>query len=258
MDFVADQSPVVIAVVAIVLLAIVIPLLRWLLSRSAVAITGVRREGCVLIGLVNSGKTKLFYRLVHDKDMKTHTSMVPNVGTITTEDGKSCSVVDYPGHRRLRQGLWKHIAGAKVVVVAVDSVMIQDTGDEGGNAVAELLRDLLRHKDTRGVAKIIIAATKRDELTSYSAKNVRKLLGSQLGKLLSSQAGAVSAVGKTGLADAEADAANPLIAVSNEVFDFDASSVDFDFVDVAVVDSSDAGKKKFSYSALLDSILAVM
>jgi signal recognition particle receptor subunit beta len=239
---------------------ILIPLLRWLLTggnRTAgvLPVSKVKRTHCLLVGLPWSGKTKLFYRLTEGKDVKTQTSMVANAGEVATLAGDHLPLVDYPGHRRLRQGLWKHVAVAKVVVLVVDSVTIQDTTDEGGQAAAELLRDLLRSREIQGVEKIIVCCTKRDEVVSYTSKNIQRILGGLLGKLFQSQSGAVSGLGTEGKPGAEADGGNPYIVVNNDVFDFAGSAMEFVFVDCSsIISDGTPDTKKFDVETVRNAI----
>ncbi|RNF19711.1 signal recognition particle receptor subunit beta [Trypanosoma conorhini] len=175
-----------------------------------------RRHTLLLIGLCGSGKTTLFAQLVAQKRVSTRTSMEPNRAAMrrrtpasSTEKGVSSPaapsmfasgadasvlVVDFPGHRRLRGLLLPALEEAKNVVVVVDAVTIQDDRHEGAQALAELLLSVFTSSAFYGVQRVLVLCTKRDELTSYSAKAVRKLLEAELTRCIASRQGGLQSL----------------------------------------------------------------
>ncbi|ESL07697.1 hypothetical protein TRSC58_04610 [Trypanosoma rangeli SC58] len=169
------------------------------------------RHTLLMVGLCGSGKTTLFAQLVARKCVSTRTSMEPNRAAMKrravlsgTEKGVPSSaapsmfangadasvvVVDFPGHRRLRESLLPALEEAKNVVVVVDAVTIQDDRHEGAQALAELLLSVFTSSAFYGVQRVLVACTKRDELTSYSAKAVRKLLEVDITRCITSRQG---------------------------------------------------------------------
>ncbi|RNF02161.1 signal recognition particle receptor subunit beta [Trypanosoma rangeli] len=169
------------------------------------------RHTLLMIGLCGSGKTTLFAQLVARKCVSTRTSMEPNRAAMkrravlcSTDKGvfpsvapsmlgngvdASVVVVDFPGHRRLRESLLPALEEAKNVVVVVDAVTIQDDRHEGAQALAELLLSVFTSSAFYGVQRVLVACTKRDELTSYSAKAVRKLLEVDITRCITSRQG---------------------------------------------------------------------
>lgn len=142
------------------------------------------RTRTVLIGLPDSGKTALFGQLVRHMQLReTQTSMRENVGPLLVarergmaETAPGVSVVDCPGHPRLREHMLRAVGEAVNVVVVIDAVTVQDSQQEGVAALAELLLGVLQSPEFYGVRRLLFACTKRDEVTSYTAKAVRKLL----------------------------------------------------------------------------------
>ncbi|PBJ79156.1 signal recognition particle receptor subunit beta [Trypanosoma cruzi] len=179
----------------------------------AIGVYSRHRHTLLLIGLCGSGKTALFAQLVAQKCVSARTSMQPNRAVMTRsqlsshkeEEEKESSfsapsrvsngantsqvVVDFPGHRRLRDSLLSAIEEAMSVVVVVDAVTIQDDRQEGAQALAELIFSVFTSSAFYGVQRVLVACTKRDELTSYSAKAVRKLLEAEITRFVTSRRG---------------------------------------------------------------------
>ncbi|EKF26655.1 hypothetical protein MOQ_009645 [Trypanosoma cruzi marinkellei] len=180
----------------------------------AIGVYSRHRHTLLLIGLCGSGKTTLFAQLVAQKCVSARTSMQPNRAIMTrrqlpshkeekeeekssfsspsrVSNGANASqvVVDFPGHRRLRDSLLSAIEEAMSVVVVVDAVTIQDDRQEGAQALAELIFSVFTSSAFYGVQRVLVACTKRDELTSYSAKAVRKLLEAEITRFVTSRRG---------------------------------------------------------------------
>ncbi|KAF5219987.1 hypothetical protein ECC02_006996 [Trypanosoma cruzi] len=179
----------------------------------AIGVYSRHRHTLLLIGLCGSGKTALFAQLVAQKCVSARTSMQPNRAVMTRRqlsshkeeeeeessfsapsrfsNGANASqvVVDFPGHRRLRDSLLSAVEEAMSVVVVVDAVTIQDDRQEGAQALAELIFSVFTSSAFYGVQRVLVACTKRDELTSYSAKAVRKLLEAEITRFVTSRRG---------------------------------------------------------------------
>ena len=208
------------------------------------AVTGVRPTKCLLCGPCGSGKTTIWQRLVNGESTKpTHTSMAVNTGKAVTEAG-SFELVDYPGHGRLASDLAKHLAAAKVVVVVADAVAALDD-TVGVHAVADLLARLMEDPAAAG-ARIVVAANKRDEVTSFSAKAIKKKVEEELTKLFAARTSAVgtakvASVAPGGAAGGKSAATakrrdTGLFLVEGEKFTFESSyGAPIDFVDVAAI-----------------------
>lgn len=171
----------------------------WLLTRSRGGVRSVvglskPRTLTLLIGLSNSGKTTLLSRLVFGKDststVETASSMGPNRVTLPTGH----VVVDYPGHRRLRRDVYPLLEEAKQVVVVVDAETIQDDAALGAMALAELICDIFQSSAFHGVKQVLFACTKRDKATSFRATAVKKILETEMSRLLSTRSGSVGSI----------------------------------------------------------------
>ncbi|EPY38978.1 signal recognition particle receptor subunit beta [Angomonas deanei] len=118
--------------------------------------------------------------------------MTLNSGTLKGD--WSHTIVDFPGHRRLQGNLWEALAEAKKVVVVIDSITIHDDHQEGAGALAALLFSLLQSPEFIGVQQVVFACSKRDELTSYTAKAVQKLLEAAMTRTIESKQGDIGSV----------------------------------------------------------------
>lgn len=186
--------------------------------------SGCRRDAVLLVGLPSSGKTCLFSALVrcpsprnataHNRatdcstgaggGLRTCTSMEPNVGVMHPAHGTHtranngawarARLIDYPGHRRLRRGLTLYVASAHKIIVVVDAITVQDDQHEGAVALAELLLSVMQRAEFVGVRAVLVACTKRDEITSYTAQAVRVLTEKAVAAALQSYQGQLGSV----------------------------------------------------------------
>lgn len=239
--------PVAVAFGVIIALAI----LKKVLG-GAKAVLSTPRSKVVLVGLAGAGKTVLFAHLCGGPStrnstspagcVKTQTSVEPNHGT-AADNG--IGIVDFPGHQRLRHELFAELAAAKKLVVVIDSVTIHDDKTEGAKELAGMLLAVLQSGAFYGVSSVLFACTKRDEVTSYSAKAVRRVLEAEVTRAIVAQGGAIGSlrgdVAKNVRRDASAKSAAAreeclLILDENEKFSFNSLSVPFSFVDCSVGD----------------------
>lgn len=72
-------------------------------------------------------------QLVYKQTLPTHASLQSNTSIVTLADKKALSVVDIPGHPRIRDQFTEYLADAKAVVFVVDASTIS----RNGPAVAE-------------------------------------------------------------------------------------------------------------------------
>lgn len=199
MDFGGGDSTTILVTVVLLLAATLFLLRSRLLGDSSTTQllrSKPKRTYTLLIGLSGSGKTCLFLKLVQPDSYAssmplTNTSLEPNKAVIHKSDEQ---IVDFPGHRRLRKDLYPAVQEAKRLVVVIDSVTIQDDGQEGAQALSELLCDVMQSASFVGVASVLMACTKRDDMTSFSSKAVRKVLEAEMARSLTI-AGSNAAVG---------------------------------------------------------------
>jgi signal recognition particle receptor subunit beta len=83
-----------------------------------------KKDLILLVGPCGGGKTVLGYRLQGGKTVSTVTSMKPHLLQVKSESNssKTVSVIDFPGHPRLRSQLVsEYLARAKKIVFVIDS-----------------------------------------------------------------------------------------------------------------------------------------
>lgn len=155
-----------------------------------------KRKGVVLfLGPCGSGKTAMCYRLSHGINpaatsiVSTTTSMeacrYPCSGSTLKQLGGGsgpstavASLVDYPGHERLRGGVSQELRGADRVVFMLDGSCLAAQVAAG----AELLYDVLTDPSIEGCRGLMLVLTKSD-LKEAKASRAKSLLQKELDKL---------------------------------------------------------------------------
>ncbi|KAJ8320027.1 hypothetical protein KUTeg_001614 [Tegillarca granosa] len=124
---------------------------------------GNKRSGVLLLGPCDSGKTLMFTRLVHHCYRTTYTSMKPNSGSyLVTSKNKSLSIMDLPGHERVRtQILEQNKQLARGIIYVIDSSTFQKEIKE----VAEFLYTILSDSVISNNAPPILVACNKHDLT---------------------------------------------------------------------------------------------
>ena len=255
MDALLDEAtlPIVVAAVggAVVLLAALFFLCRPAGGRAAAGRKKAAtrsKTALLLCGPLGSGKTTIFQCLrggAGTVPRPTYSSMEPNRGT-AAQGG--FAIVDFPGHPRLQGDLLREVLGAKVVVVVVDAVAAADSAHL--SAVVGTVSLLLECPELKGSSRLVIAAHKRDDATSYSARALKKMLEGELTKKFGARAGEVGAVkGKGGDAGSER-----LVLREGEKFSFDAMApVETRFVDTAAL-GTEEDNGGFSLAPLVEAM----
>ncbi|XP_063236305.1 signal recognition particle receptor subunit beta isoform X2 [Bacillus rossius redtenbacheri] len=130
------------------------------------------RNGVLLLGLCDSGKTLLFARLLHDKFVATYTSVRENSGEATWNN-RLVKVVDIPGHERLRGKFFdQYKSMAKALVFVVDSVTIQKEVRD----VAEFLYIILADPAISSARPSVLILCNKQDVTMAKGSGVVKSL----------------------------------------------------------------------------------
>lgn len=142
-----------------------------------------KRKGVVLfLGPCGSGKTAMCYRLCHDQMAPTVTSMqaCKYDGSRLIEGGgpSRASLVDYPGHERLRAGVGDALRKADRVVFVLDGSSLAAQIAAG----VELLYDVLTDASVEGCRGLMIALNKSD-VKEAKVSRAKILLQKELDKL---------------------------------------------------------------------------
>jgi signal recognition particle receptor subunit beta len=145
-----------------------------------------RSSTVVLAGPVNSGKSSLFFQI---RDGTQHNglvaSMQENSGVCSLPSGKSCRLVDIPGHHSFRHRLEASLRDAAAVVFVVDAVEISPRRVEAAEMLYEVLNNPSFHKQR---LPLLLACNKSDlEEDAHSVDFIRKTLEKQLNELRSSK-----------------------------------------------------------------------
>jgi len=137
-------------------------------------------DSIIILGSVNSGKTVLFLQIRDKKFRETHTSMKQNEDTfpIETERGtKTVSLVDIPGHSRVRNLFTDYLPVGIGVVYVVDAVDF----DNQIRTVAEFLFDIITNKTfSKRRIPLQIACNKSDMLTARTKEFIKRELEKEI------------------------------------------------------------------------------
>jgi len=139
------------------------------------------RNGILMLGLCESGKSLLFSQLVHNKFIPSFTSIKENSGPYQSTKKGVLHILDLPGHERLRGKYFDDFKPiARAIIFVIDSISIQkDIAD-----VADFLYDILTDSTVSKVKPpILLLCNKQDQIMAKSASVVQALLERELNKL---------------------------------------------------------------------------
>lgn len=176
----SSSSPGVALIVGSLVLGILIlVLVKWLLSGKGIA-ASKKRDAVVIVGPLAVGKTVLAYKLCHDKIVTTVTSMKPSSLVLRAGEGKKgTTVIDFPGHPRLRPQLMAdYLPRAKKIVFVLDSTNARL------REAAELLYDLFTDPVVeKNAPPILIACSKIDGPASRPVPRIKLSLQDEIEKI---------------------------------------------------------------------------
>ena len=184
-----------VALTTLVLLLLVLPCCCCCGRRAGAGASSAQRRRArksrapvvLVLGVPGAGKTALLTRLVHGAMGETHTSQAENVvADVALGAGVRATVVDTPGHQRVR-GVWhQHVgrgagaAAATHIVFAVNAVDVRAEADR----VAEYLYDVLADDAVQAAElPVLLLCTKADLATALPLEAVVPLLEHRLQQL---------------------------------------------------------------------------
>jgi len=160
----------------------------------------------LLVGPPDGGKTAILSTLVYDQTLPTHTSLQTNASTVALPVlKKTLTVVDIPGHPRIRNQVNEYIGDSKAIAFVVDA----STVSRNGPAVAEhlhiILNALTSLPPSQVLPSLLILAHKSDLLKAgtgaaatpeiLAVNRVKTILERELEKRRVSQSGGVGVEG---------------------------------------------------------------
>merc|ERR1712055_1287975 len=143
------------------------------------------RNGILMLGLCESGKSLLFSQLVHNKFIPSFTSIKENSGPYQAPKKGVLHILDLPGHERLRGKYFDDFKPiARAIIFVIDSVSIQkDLRD-----VADFLYNILTDSTiTKQKPPMLLLCNKQDQMMAKSANVVRGMLEREINTLRSTQ-----------------------------------------------------------------------
>ncbi|KAH9966620.1 signal recognition particle receptor beta subunit-domain-containing protein [Russula dissimulans] len=159
-----------------------------------------RANSVVLVGTSDAGKTAILSTLAYGQTFPSHTSLQTN--TCVFPSNKTITLVDVPGHPRIREQFREHLPDARAIVFVVDASNIS----RNGPLVAEHLHRILHAVSTIPPSKkapaILLLAHKCDllktgnisatSLEQLAINRVRAVLERELDKRRRSHTGSVA------------------------------------------------------------------
>ncbi|CAL1527243.1 unnamed protein product [Lymnaea stagnalis] len=179
---------------------IIVALIVGLISLVLLVVKGSgknKRQGVLLLGIRESGKTLIYLQLAYKTFKQTYTSMKVNSGEyLVPEKNKKLRIIDLPGHERLRLQLLEEYKNlARGIVYVVDSATLQKDIKE----VAEYLYTILSDRViSNNVPPVLILCNKQDLTLAKGVKVIRSQLEKEMNTLRITQAAALKGVGDTG------------------------------------------------------------
>ena len=184
------------ATLSVVLIATVVLLLQSLRRRK-------KGKVVCLIGLSNSGKTLLFYRILHHNYVRTQNSMKENKSEyqVSKQHGQYVQLVDIPGDERLRARLFKqHRSSLLAVIWVVDSVNFPKELQELAHLAVDLFTDPTIIK---GKVPFLVACNKQDLMLARGCDEIKQKLEDEISQVEISHAAKLG--GHTDAKDAQLD-----------------------------------------------------
>ncbi|KAJ7097768.1 signal recognition particle receptor beta subunit-domain-containing protein [Mycena belliarum] len=160
----------------------------------------------VLVGPPDGGKTAILSTLMYGQTLPTHTSLQTNSSTVDLPAvKKKLTVVDIPGHPRIRDQVSEYLRDSKAIAFVVDASTVSRNGPAVAEHLHTILNALTSLPPSQPLPSLLILAHKSDLLKSGTASSatsealavnrVKTILERVLEKRRVSQAGGVGVEG---------------------------------------------------------------
>ncbi|KAG5889249.1 hypothetical protein JTB14_006385 [Gonioctena quinquepunctata] len=167
-----DFTQIFIAVFVIVITLVILALYKRRKSS---------RQGILLTGLCDSGKTLIFSQLIHNKQIKSHTSIKENVANYVNASNNLLRIVDIPGHERLRDKFFDDYKDiTRGIVYIVDSLTLPHDIRDAAEYLYNILVDPVIQKNR---PNLLILCNKQDQTFAKGASAIKSIFEKELNTL---------------------------------------------------------------------------
>ncbi|KAF7294753.1 hypothetical protein MIND_01012700 [Mycena indigotica] len=183
--------------VASFILAVVVLAFVFLFTRRRSRAAG---QHLLLVGPPDAGKTAILSTLVYNQPLPTHTSLQTNSSVIALPK-KALTVVDIPGHPRIRNQVNEFITDAKAIAFVVDASTVSRNGPVVAEHLHIVLNAIRSLPPSQVLPSLVILAHKSDLVKSSASSatqaisRVRTILERELEKRRLAQSGGVGVEG---------------------------------------------------------------
>ncbi|KAI0273582.1 signal recognition particle receptor beta subunit-domain-containing protein [Gloeopeniophorella convolvens] len=161
LPIVADQKLLLLSLLGAVLLVVVALYLARRRSRP-------RGNSVILAGASDAGKTAILSALTYKETLPSHASLQTNT-SIFSLNKRTFTLVDVPGHPRIRSQFSDHLPDAKAIVFVVDASNISRNGPVVAEHLHHILHTLVNIPPSQSPPAVLILAHKCDLLKTGSS-----------------------------------------------------------------------------------------
>nr|CAG4641992.1 EOG090X0C7N [Eurycercus lamellatus] len=179
------------AIIGLIVGLITIVVLFFLWKRRRVV-----RRGICFVGLCESGKTLIYSQLIYKKAVESFTSMKENIGIKPMGNKGPLTIVDVPGHERVRQRFFDtYKSSARGIVFVLDSLSLsKDIRD-----VAEYLYQIV--SDSVVISNrppVLVLCNKQDHALAKGSQVIRTQLEKEMNVLRNTKSNQLEAISEAG------------------------------------------------------------
>ncbi|KAH9997324.1 signal recognition particle receptor beta subunit-domain-containing protein [Russula vinacea] len=193
-----DPRLLVASLLAAILVLVTTTVALYLFRRRSLS----RANSIVFVGASDAGKTAILSTLAYGQTLPSHTSLQTNT-CVFSLNKKATTLVDVPGHPRIRDQFREHLAAAKAIVFVVDTSSVSRNGPIVAEHLHKILHAVATIPPSQSPPAILVLAHKCDLLKTGSApasssieqlaiNRVRTVLERELDKRRQSHTGRVA------------------------------------------------------------------